>query len=213
MNKRAYSILIFIALGICLKIAPFSTVVKECAAEEKIAAPVFSWMEKKESPLLPLKKKFSLEDLSMQEKRVFYSEVQQVFLEKAPYVLDPASIKESLIRLNERGSRGVSAIFDALQEMPQTEAEGKHRIAYVDYLKYRMRWDPETKEKIKIWILDGAENEAKENKTIAMILADKTELLEGLAREDPDLAQDILASLEPSLLYAFGSQEVLGGKE
>ncbi len=158
-------------------------------------------------PVAPIKKK---EALSLQEKRIFYAEVQHIFLDQAPHALLSSSLTENIIRINERGFLGVEAIFEVLEKIPQTEKEGRQRIAYVDYLKYRMRWDPETVEKVKTWILDGSENEEMPNKSLAMILADKTELVEGLARTNQDAAREVLASVDHKLLYELGAQEVFG---
>ena len=147
--------------------------------------------------------------LSNQEIRAFYAEIQKLFLERVPHVVDTASLQSALIQLNERGWLGVEAIFSALQKVPQTEAEGKKRMAYVDYLLYRMRWDFLTRERVGEWISDGSENEEIPTKSLAMILAEKTELLEGLARVDVEAAKQVLTSIGPSFLFELGQQEVV----
>lgn len=159
--------------------------------------------------VLSQKKKEMSESLSFHERQTFFSEIQYVFLDQAPHVLDPDRLRADLIRLNERGEKGVQSIFESLQKIPITEAEGKRRISYIDYLSYRMRWDPTVQEKAKSWILDGSENDAMSSKSLSMILADKTELLSGLARANRQEAQETLACLEPSILYEFGSQELV----
>lgn len=158
---------------------------------------------------VPQRRKEMSHSLSSHERQVFFSDIHHVFLDKAPHVLDPSRLQADLIRLNERGEEGVQSIFDSLQKIPVTEAEGKHRISYIDYLSYRMRWDPTVQEMAKFWILDGSENGAISTKSLSMILADKTELLSGLARVNRQEAQEVLASLEPSILFEFGSQELV----
>ena len=159
--------------------------------------------------MIPQRKKEIFHSLSSHERQEFFSDIQHVFLDKARHVLDPDRLQADLIRLNERGEEGVQSIIDSLQKIPVTETEGRHRISYIDYLSYRMRWDPMVQEKAKSWILDGSENGAISSKSLSMILADKTELLSGLSRVNRQEAQEVLASLEPSILFEFGSQELM----
>jgi hypothetical protein len=168
----------------------------------------------KEQKMNPIKKEIqTIKSLTPREKQIFYGEVQHVFLDQAPGRIDSSSVRKNIIQLNERGIVGVEAIFEELNKIPETEFEGRRRIAYIDYLKYRMRWDSETRTRAKEWFLNGSENQFIPYKSIAMILADKTELIGGFARVSQDVVQDVLSALGPSLLYDLCVQEVLGVKE
>jgi len=149
------------------------------------------------------------ESLSLAERKRFETEIDHLFSQKLPHVVDPQRLRPDLMRLNERGIAGVEAILENLRQMPVTEGVARMRMSQVSYLQYRMGWDLDTWERAKSWMMDGMENETLSPVSQAILLADKSELFGGLARSHPNLAAEAISEMPSGVLKQLMEQELI----
>ncbi|MDE3268665.1 MAG: hypothetical protein OYH77_00085 [Pseudomonadota bacterium] len=145
----------------------------------------------------------SLEDI--------YAELADIFLHSIGTNRELASAK--LQQLNAVIKPRMPQLVAELTSMPSDERALKRRMALVDYFRYRMRWDarliptlvPYLKEEIDAGM--GASGE----KIQAMVMADKAELLGGIAVVDPDLARAVASDISDPLLRDLAAYEIYFG--
>lgn len=181
-----------------------------------------SYREKKEKPhkehqvSVPVKEgSFPLEteggkaDLVM-EKEQLLTTVKLLFLQLAPAAINPKYLTPMLVRINEQGERAVTFMLDELHSPPVDVAKLRARMAIVDYFRYRMNWDQNIIEPLIAFI----EQEIPASislETKAIILADKAELLGGLATVDRDLAEQVANNIEDPIMQSIAGYEIYHG--
>lgn len=147
----------------------------------------------------------NVEPLDAEDTKEFFAELETVFLTKATASLNGDALRTHLGRLNERGERGVRSILNQLAKVPKSDKEVQTRLALVDYLRYRMRWDPKLpKAAFDLAVTPIAADTPRRYK--AVLMADKAELVNGLSRVNWALAADaIAAESDPTLkdLFAY----------
>src|SRR5690606_17624759 len=80
--------------------------------------------------------------LSREETAIFDRELLQVFTDLALTSLNKVELTTQLQKLNARGKAGLMTIFAALKRLPSSREQAPLRIAQIDYVTYRMKWDP-----------------------------------------------------------------------
>jgi hypothetical protein len=152
----------------------------------------------------------SLTQLSEAGKAKFFSEIEEVFTKQSPGSLNRQNLRRKLIELNKRGESGTQAIIEQLNKTPSSDAEVEPRLAMIDYLAYRARFDSKA--------LDGLERLASQAieagvplRYQATLMADKAELLGSLAAVDWGRASVILSGEENNLLKQLMASESYHG--
>ncbi|MBF0440831.1 MAG: hypothetical protein HQK54_02905 [Oligoflexales bacterium] len=143
--------------------------------------------------------------LSSEEKVIFFKEVSN-FFSKASSILDKESLKDELSNLNERGEGGVYAIVEILQKDPTKDSEVEERLPLIDYLVYRSRFDPLAKGYLERLASKPIE-ESTPLRYRAMLIADKAEMLGGLAGVDWESAAKIILSTKDNLQRSLMANE------
>ena len=146
------------------------------------------------------------EGLTEKEKAAFLNDVQFVFGKLALAGVDKEAMAEHLSRLNRRGSAGVEAIAQILAKPTTVNKEVRQRIALVDYLAYRARWDENTKSKI-ISILELNFPNNVPTKYRSVLIAERAELLGSLAALDWQAAMPLLAKISDPLFRKYAASE------
>ncbi len=147
------------------------------------------------------------ERLSQKEEVKFVGELENMFRDQAVHAADPESLRPVLSALNARGRAGVVSIVARLGSTPTSDQEVHLRLSLVDYLKYRVRWDKQVQDDIAKIVSDPIPQNAPP-KWVAAIIADRAELLNGLAHVNWEKAADLLRSLPASKLKEVASFEV-----
>ncbi len=133
------------------------------------------------------------------QKTELLSDLTQVFTNDAVVSLDKDFLKEKLSKLNSHGESSIRYLGEQLAESPTNDAEVPPRIAMVDYLVYRSKFDPIAKNTIvSILTLPIGENISPRYK--AVVFADRAELFAGLSGIDWETAAKILAQVKEPIL-------------
>jgi hypothetical protein len=140
------------------------------------------------------------------EKKQFYTELTEFFSKIALSTLDKEALKPRLSKLNERGAAGVNAIVETLEQSPQSDDDVESRLPMIDYLVYKSRFDSQAKEQLEKLASKPIENSVPVRYR-AMLLADRAELLGGLAGIDWDKAAKIIASTKDKLQRSLMANE------
>jgi len=90
---------------------------------------------------------------------------------------------------------GVRSILNRLNATPTSDGEVKERLALVDYLRYRLRWDENLSQKIEQVILKPIDESASPRYQ-APLYAEKSELLGALAQKNWDSAAQTLTRIQ-----------------
>jgi hypothetical protein len=201
-NKQSITILsvsvLLAALGVAIffqKQKPLQSVVSKEAAAKPTASISFKEEVKKFGPTL-----------TEVEKKQFYTELNALFSKIAPATLDKDVLKQKLILLNQRGEAGVKAITETLSKTPTHDSEVEPRLALIDYLIYRGQFDETSKDQLEKLASEPVPNGIP-LRYRATIIADKAEILGGLAALDWDRAAKIIASTEDKVLKPLMSDE------
>lgn len=150
------------------------------------------------------------------EEKIYFAEMQKVFLELAPSAVDPVVYQDQLIKLNERYRSGVRSSLETLEKSVETREDALRNLAILDYFRYRMRWD----ERLKADVLHLLGKELPEQRLVkskAALIADRLELVEILAEEDWDLALQALGKIndpwlgQQASMRAFATRKRHGG--
>ncbi len=140
-----------------------------------------------------------------------FKKIEDLFLTQVPKSLDGGQFQTMLMELNSRPFIFVEKIFDSLKIYPVEDETVSARIAQVDYLKYRMAWDERVMELSREFIETPIESEISDQKSEAIILADKSEILGGMARSHWFIAEEILIKMPDSLLKKICLEEAYWG--
>lgn len=123
------------------------------------------------------------EPLPPAEEKQFLAEVVEVFSVKAASFADPNDLSQYLSDLNVRQRRGARSIRNRLESTSQNDAEAKEKMAYVDYLTYRAKWDPSVRDDI-VAIATAPVDSISDTRLRATRIAEDAELIKGLVYHD-----------------------------
>lgn len=123
----------------------------------------------------------------------------------AANTLDQASLNGRLMALNLNGQFGVDAVLDRLGNSPASDAEVVNRLHLLSYLKYRCKFDPETRTKIAHFL--GTPVKSANLKDTGVIVADRAEMLGALARYDWAKAETVIRAEENTDLRGLMAYE------
>lgn len=134
-------------------------------------------------------------------KQSFNRKVNEIFgAEKAQVILDKELLSQTLSDLNSNGIEGVNFILNELQNTnfePSTDTSP--RIAKIDYLKYRMKFDSETID----MVLDLVKTELKDtnnNRQKAALFAERAELIGAIAKYRWDEVAQMIHNVNDPIL-------------
>ncbi len=144
------------------------------------------------------------EPLNSAEEKVYFQEMEDLFLKKLPRTVDTDKLMDEIIKLNERYYRGRRSVLNQLSKAPQNDKQVSQRLAFVDYLSYRMRWDEFARREVASIIAQPIKKETPKRYQAAY-LADKRELMRGLAQHDWELALRTLGKMEKSYNRSLAS--------
>lgn len=145
--------------------------------------------------------------LTEAEKKVFFEGIEDVF-EAAGGRLD-SGLDEELMALNLKGIYGVDAIVGELEAKPTTDQQVVNRLHLVSYLRYRCQFDPETRERVRLFLLE--EVNTLSNKEKGVMYAERAEVLGGLAKSDWSKALDVLKHTKDRKLRELMAYEAYYG--
>jgi hypothetical protein len=143
--------------------------------------------------------------LAGEEETRFFAEVSHVFLDEVPAVVDVSTIMPDVIKINERYRRGVRSILDDLASAPAVDEEVKPRIARVDYLKYRIRWDERARGDVAALVGSDLTADVPVHYK-AVVYTERLELIEELAAHDWSLALQTLSKIKDPFLAQKAAQ-------
>ncbi len=152
---------------------------------------------------------FVFEPLPKDEEVIFFEDIEAMFLGSTRSINDQ-NIKNQLIRLNDRGFRGVSSILKKLSLIPTDTNNISVRLAMVDYLGYRMKFDSLTRNKVQDH-LDQPLKGISPPKIKAMRMNENIEILKYLARYDSDLALTRLAQIKDPIYRSYAAVNIETG--
>lgn len=138
---------------------------------------------------------------------VIYSELEDIFLHSIG--VNKELTNSRIQQLNAEINPALPQLLAELKSLPANEKLLKRRMALVDYFRYRMRWDSTVIPTLVAYI--GEDIVASDAKVQAMVMADKAELLGGVAAVDPDLARDIASDISDPLMQDLAAYEVYFG--
>ena len=144
--------------------------------------------------------------LTQAQKTEFYKDVDFVFGKLAVAGLDKEVMGDHLSRLNRSGRAGVEALAQTLATPTIIDTEVRQRISMVDYLLYRARWDEFAKQKVVELAALEIPNTVPA-KYRGAVIAERAELLGGLAKLDWSVASGLLANISDPLLRKYASSE------
>ena len=108
---------------------------------------------------------------------------------------------------------GQSLISSLLQELhcpPSTEQEISIRMAKLDYLAYRARWDPSVKEYLLKFLEKGL-YPANSNRIRAILIAERVELIGRLAAKNWNSVREIIEFEKDDLVKDLALYEAYHG--
>ena len=138
---------------------------------------------------------------------VIYTELEDIFLHSIGVNKELNNAR--IVQLNTQITPALPQLLQELQSVPSNAKVLKRRMALVDYFRYRMRWDEEIIPTLVAYIRAGSD--ARDTKVRAMVLADKAELLGGVAAVDPELAREIASDISDPLMQDLAAYEIYFG--
>ena len=137
------------------------------------------------------------------EQQELYQSLEQLFVNRLPTVIDPRQLRPQLLAINAQGSKAVQMMFAGLQsaKTPVTT-----RLAIVDYLRYRLRWDDGLSDLVLGYIEQEIETDDQQFQALSM--ADKAELLGAIAKRDRLLARQVAETIDRPLFRNIISYEI-----
>ncbi|SMF07847.1 hypothetical protein [Pseudobacteriovorax antillogorgiicola] len=152
---------------------------------------------------------FVFEPLPAKEEEAFVGEVEAMFMGSVRSLNDE-QIRVTLANLNQRGHRGVASILQRLSHNPYDTHELSQRLALVDYLGYRMKFDPMTRFRVFEYLQQPIDH-IKPAKVKAMKLNENIEVLKALARYDPDAAIAKLSAIKDPIYRSYAAVHIETG--
>lgn len=162
-----------------------------------------------ENEFFPLEAETEGVDLETEKKQLLAT-VEHLFLQLAPAVINPEHLTPMLVKVNEQGKQAVAFMLEELRAPPIGITKLRVRMAIVDYFRYRMNWDKDIIEPLVAYI----EREISSSISLeakAIILADKAELLGGLATVDRELARQVASKIEGPVMRSIACYEIYHG--
>jgi hypothetical protein len=144
--------------------------------------------------------------LSAEEQKIFFSELEQFYTKIAISTVNPDVLRPRLQGLNARGHAGVISIIKTLEKPAQKDKEVGVRLALVDYLKYRSRWDPTTQDRIVSLVTSKLDLNTND-RYLAIDIADRAELIGGLASTNWEKASAALVGIKDETLRKYATAE------
>ena len=137
------------------------------------------------------------------EQQELYQNLEQLFVDRLPTVVDPRQLRPQLLAINAQGSEAVQTMFAGLRsaETPVTT-----RLAIVDYLRYRLRWDDSLSDLVLEYVKQ--EIEPGDQQFQALSMADKAELLGAITKGDRLLARQVAETIDRPLFRNIISYEI-----
>lgn len=137
------------------------------------------------------------------EPQELYRSLEQLFVKQLPTVVDPRQLRPQLLAINAQGNKAVQLMFVGLRsaKTPLTT-----RLAIVDYLRYRLRWDDDLSDLVLEYVTQ--ETETNDQQFRALTMADKAELLGAIAKRDRLLARQVAETIDRPLFRNIISYEV-----
>lgn len=137
------------------------------------------------------------------EKKELYRNLEQLFVERLPTVVDPRQLRPQLSAINAQGGKAVQMMFAGLRsaETPVTT-----RLAIVDYFRYRLRWDDRLSDLVLDYIAEELATDSQQFQ--ALVMADKAELLGAIAKRDRLLARQVAETIDRPLFRNIVSYEI-----
>ena len=136
-----------------------------------------------------------------------YTELEDIFLHSIG--VNEEQNNTRIVRLNAEINPVLPQMLQELKTLPNNDKVLKRRMALVDYFRYRMRWDEAIIPTLVAYIKAG--NDAHDAKVRAMVMADKAELLGGVAAVDPELAREIAGDISDPLMQDLAAYEIYFG--
>ncbi|WP_437755729.1 hypothetical protein [Sorangium sp. So ce1389] len=137
------------------------------------------------------------------EEEIFLSEVNEVFTHYVNW-LNEYERNEKLSELNARVRRGVRSLLNHIRSPSQNDEQVRRKLSMVDYLTYRMAWDPSIREDV-VALVKEPTTSITEQRYRASRIAENAELMAGLLRVDRELALETLAEIEDPLTRRFAA--------
>ena len=137
------------------------------------------------------------------EPQELYQSLEQLFVKQLPTVVDPRQLRPQLLAINAQGNKAVQVMFVGLRsaKTPLTT-----RLAIVDYLRYRLRWDDNLSDLVLEYVTQ--EIETNDQQFQALTMADKAELLGAIAKRDRLLARQVVETVDQPLFRNIISYEI-----
>lgn len=137
------------------------------------------------------------------EPQELYHSLEQLFVKQLPTVVDPRQLRPQLLAINAQGIKAVQVMFVGLRsaKTPLTT-----RLAIVDYLRYRLRWDDDLSDLVLEYVTQ--EIETNDQQFQALTMADKAELLGAIAKRDRLLARQVAETIDRPLFRNIISYEI-----
>ena len=132
-----------------------------------------------------------------------YQSLEQLFVNRLPTVIDPRQLRPQLLAINAQGNEAVQMMFAGLQsaKTPVTT-----RLAIVDYLRYRLRWDDSLSDLVLEYVRQEIKTDNQQFQALSM--ADKAELLGAVAKRDRLLARQVAETIDRPLFRNIISYEI-----
>lgn len=153
---------------------------------------------------LPLSKKQNVPMKITVEQQELYQSLEQLFVEQLPTVIDPRQLRPQLLAINAQGIEAVQTMFAGLRSVKTPVTT---RLAIVDYLRYRLRWDDDLSDLVLEYVTQE-ETETNNQQFQALTMADKAELLGAVAKRDRLLARQVAETIDRPLFRNIISYEI-----
>lgn len=153
---------------------------------------------------LPLSKEQNVPMKITVEQQELYQSLEQLFVEQLPTVIDPRQLRPQLLAINAQGIEAVQTMFAGLRSVKTPVTT---RLAIVDYLRYRLRWDDDLSDLVLEYVTQE-ETETNNQQFQALTMADKAELLGAVAKRDRLLARQVAETIDRPLFRNIISYEI-----
>lgn len=136
-----------------------------------------------------------------------YTELEDIFLHSIG--VNEELNNTRIVQLNAEINPVLPQMLQELKSLPNNDKVLKRRMALVDYFRYRMHWDEAIIPTLVAYI--KADSDTHDTKVRAMVMADKAELLGGVAAVDPELAREIAGDISDPLMQDLAAYEIYFG--
>ena len=196
----ALAVLAMLLVGVHLFEAKQEKITLEAAdAREASATSGIQSIPPSETRVSPPSKSLEMDDRPRQfdakERAAFFEGIAHVFGTIGVATVDPATMAPHLSRLNARGVEGLKAVVSELEKPALSDQAVQQRIHLIDYLNYRIRWDPQAKVAARQLIARPL-SDSTPPRYRATTIIEKSEMIGGLAVIDWSETADLLRSMD-----------------